>query len=349
MLPPFGLSVVLTQWQFAPVVTAAAVVAVGLYLWGVFRVARRHPARPWPAWRTAAFAGGMLVVVLATQSGIGSYDDLLFYDHMVQHLMLLMVAPPLFIAGQPLTLLLHASRNPLHTWVKRVLRSPVASFLTWPVFGAVAYALAVLAAHLTSLAGYFDRNQAAHNAEHVLFVIIGYLFYLPLLGREPIKWRLSYPVRFVALVLLMPVDTFTGLALGYGSANSPGIPAGPRPAWAPSPVSDLHLGGAVMWIGGDGIMFVLMMLVFLMWSRDDRAAVSGHGFFERARQANLATLVASHQPAAPGAGVVTAEPSAMVGQPVTDARGGIDDDEHLAAYNAYLARLNQHPPNGAPS
>ncbi|HKD87530.1 MAG TPA: cytochrome c oxidase assembly protein [Streptosporangiaceae bacterium] len=349
MLPPFGLSAVLTHWQFAPIVTAAVVVSVGLYLWGVIRVARRHPARPWPAWRTTAFLGGMLVLVLATQSGIGTYDDLLFYDHMVQHLMLLMVAPPLFIAGQPLTLLLHASRNPLHTWVKRVLRSPVASFLTWPVFGAIAYALAVLAAHLSSLAIYFERSQAAHDAEHVLFVIVGYLFYLPLIGREPIKWRLSYPVRFVTLVLLMPVDTFTGLALGYGSANSPGAPTGPRPAWAPSPVSDLHLGGALMWIGGDGIMFVLMMLVFLMWSRDDRAAISGHGFFERARQANLATLVASHQPAESGAASVTGVAQAMASRPIADDRGGIDDDEHLAAYNAYLARLNQHPSGGARS
>jgi cytochrome c oxidase assembly factor CtaG len=346
MLPRFGLTAVLTQWQFAPIVTAVVVVSVGLYLWGVIRVARRHPARPWSAWRTAAFLGGMLVLVLATQSGIGSYDDLLFYDHMIQHLMLLMVAPPLLIAGQPLTLLLHASRNPLHTWAKRVLRSPVAGFLTWPVFGAVAYALAVPAAHLTSLATYVERNQTAHNAEHALFVIIGYLFFLPLLGREPIKWRLSYPIRFVVLVLLMPIDTFTGLALGYGSASSPGVPTGPRPAWAPPPVSDLHLGGAVMWVGGDGIMFALMMLVFLMWSRDERAAVSGHSFFERARQANLATLVASHQAAASGAGPVTAATEAGTGQPRADGRGGIDDDEHLAAYNAYLARLNQHPSDG---
>jgi cytochrome c oxidase assembly factor CtaG len=346
MLPPFSLPAVLTQWQFAPIVTAFVVVSTGLYSWGVIRVARRHPARPWPAWRTAAFLGGMLVLVLATQSGIGKYDDLLFYDHMVQHLMLLMVAPPLLIAGQPITLLLHASRNPLHTWVKRVLRSRVATFLTWPVFGAVAYALAVLAAHLTSLASYFESNQTAHDAEHAMFLIIGYLFFLPLLGREPIKWRLSYPIRFVTLVLLMPVDTFTGLALGYGSATSPGVPTGPRPSWAPSPVSDLHLGGAVMWIGGDGIMFVLMMLVFLMWSRDERAAVSGHSFFERARQANLATLVASHQPAA--SGPVAARIEAAPDQPVIDGRG-IDDDEHLAAYNAYLARLNQHPSRGAPS
>ncbi len=345
MLPPFGLSAVVTQWQFAPTVTGFAVIAVGLYAWGVIRVARRHPARRWPAWRTCLFVAGLAVIVLATQSGIGAYDDLLFYDHMVQHLMLLMVAPLLLIVGQPLTLLLHASRNPLHTWTKRVLRSRIASFLTWPVFGAVAYALGVMAAHLTAIASYVERNQTAHNAEHALFVIIGYLFFLPILGREPIRWRLSYPVRFVILVLLMPVDTFTGLALGYGSASSPGVLTGPRPAWAPSPVSDLHLGGAVMWIGGDGIMFVLMMLVFLMWSTDERASVSGRSWFERARQENLATLVASHQPAAaPAAAVGAGAPeSRTTGSRPTESRSTIDDDEHLAAYNAYLARLHQPP------
>jgi cytochrome c oxidase assembly factor CtaG len=350
MLPPFGLSTVLSQWQFAPIVTAVVVVAVALYGWGVVRVAKRHPARPWPRWRTCMFLGGLAVLVLATQSGIGAYDDLLFYDHMLQHLMLLMVAPPLLIAGQPLTLLLHASRNPLHSWTKRVLRSRIASFLTWPVFGAVAYALSVLAAHLTGIANYVERNQTAHNAEHALFVLVGYLFFLPIIGKEPIRWRLSYPVRFVALILLMPVDTFTGLELGYGSASSPGVPAGARPAWAPSPVSDLHLGGAVMWIGGDAIMFGLMMLVFLMWSRDERAAVSGHGFFERARQANLATLIASGQPVPAaatiqGTGTTTAAAAGpRAGDPVAESRGGIDDDEHLAAYNAYLARLSQRPP-----
>jgi len=335
MLPQFGLSAALTHWQFAPVVTGLAVIAVGLYGWGVIRVGKRHPARPWPAWRTCLFATGLGVIVLATQSGIGTYDDVLFYDHMVQHLLLLMVAPPLLIAGQPLTLLLHASRNPLHTWAKRVLRSRVASFLTWPVFGAAVYGLAVAAVHLSALANLIDRNQTAHNAEHGLFVLVGYLFFLPILGREPIRWRLSYPVRFVILVLLMPVDTFTGIALGYGSVGSPGVPTGPRPAWAPSPVSDVHLGGAVMWVGGDGIMLALMMLVFWMWSRDERASVSARSWFERARQENLATLVASHPAAATA--------FAPAGGRVPDGRGTIDDDEHLAAYNAYLARLNQPP------
>jgi cytochrome c oxidase assembly factor CtaG len=334
MLPQYGLSAVATQWQFAPIVTGVVAVLAVLYGWGVVRVARRHPARPWPQWRTALFGAGLLVIVIATQSGIGAYDDLLFYDHMIQHLLLLMVAPPLLIFGQPLTLLLHASRNPLHTWAKRVLRSRVASFLTWPVFGAALYALGVMAAHLTAIASYVERNQTAHNAEHALFVLIGYLFYLPILGTEPIRWRLSYPIRFVLLLLLMPIDTFTGVALGYGSASSPGVPVGPRPGWAPSPVSDLHTGGAVMWVGGDAIMFGLMMVVFMMWARDERTSVSGRSFFERARRQNLATLVASSP--------VAAGPNAVGPVLPAEDRTTIDDDEHLAAYNAYLARLNRH-------
>ena len=352
MLPPFGWSAVLTQWQFAPVVTALVAVFAVLYAWGVVRVARRHPARPWPLWRTGMFAGGLAVIVVATQSGVGAYDDVLFWDHMVQHLMLLMVAPPLLIAGQPMTLLMHASRNPLHRWTKRALRSRVASFLTWPVFGAVAYTVAVVAAHLTSVAGLVETNETLHNLEHAVFLIIGYLFFLPILGREPIRWRLTYPMRFIILVLIMPVDTFTGLVLGYGGAGTPGLPDGPRPAWAPAPLADLHAGGAVMWIGGDAIMFGLMMLIYLMWSLDERDVASGHGWLERARKASMASLVAAHQPAAagPAGSAAAAGEAGMSGERDGVAagrwadRGGIDDDEHLAAYNAFLARLNQGQP-----
>jgi cytochrome c oxidase assembly factor CtaG len=349
MLRPFSWSAVVTVWQFAPIVTSAVMILAGLYLWGVARVARRHPARRWPAWRTGMFLGGLAVVVLATQSGIGAYDDVLFWDHMVQHLMLIMIAPPLLIFGQPITLLMHASRNPLHSWAKRILRSRVASFFTWPVFGCVAYTVAVIGAHLTGFANLVQTNQAVHDAEHALFLVVGYLFFLPILGHEPIRWRLTYPVRFVILVLVMPVDTFTGLMLGYGTAGTPGVPAAPRPAWAPPPVSDLHSGGAVMWIGGDAIMFGLMMLVYLMWSLDDRAATSGHGWLEAARRASLASLVAAHP--APGAGGGGGTEGANDGAGADagpapaavswEGRGGIDDDEHLAAYNAFLARLNE--------
>lgn len=326
MLPPFGWQTAFTQWQLAPAVTTGVAVAALAYLWGVVRVARRHPARPWPTWRTVTYLAGLAVIVLALQSGIGSYDDVLFTDHMIQHLMLIMVAPPLLIAGQPITLLLHASRNPLHGWVKRALRSRAARFLTWPPFGFAAYAVAIVIVHLTAVANLVTANQTAHDAEHLAFLVVGCLFFLPVTGSEPIRWRLSYPARLLLLFLVMPVDTFTGVLLGYGSRGAPGLPAAPRPAWAGTALGDLHAGGAVMWVAGDAIMFVLMMLVFVRWATDPRASSRNRGWLEAARRATVA-------PDMPGA-------------------AGLDidaDDDRLAAYNAYLARLSaeQGTPLGA--
>jgi putative copper resistance protein D len=353
MLPPFGWQAVLERWEFAPVVTAIAAVFAALYLWGAWRVGRRHPARPWPWWRTALFLGGLAVVAAATESGVGAYDDVLFWDHMIQHLMLIMIAPPLLVLGQPVTLLLHASRNPLHTWAKRVVRSRVATFLTCPPFVLALYAATIAVTHLTGLVSTVAANPALHNAEHALYLIVGYLFFLPILGSEPIRWRLSYPIRFVILVVAMPVDTFTGLVLGTENTPMPGI-TGVRPPGSLSPVADLHAGGAVMWIGGDAIMLGFMMLVFLMWAHADRVGTASRGWLETVRTASFETLVtppaAARSAPGPGSGPQAgagpeAAPAAAAGaapEPaVAGARGTIDDDEHLDAYNAYLARLNQ--------
>ncbi len=363
MLPPFGWQAVLERWEFAPVVTAIVVVFAALYLWGAWRVGRRHPARPWPWWRSGLFLGGLAAVVLATESGIGAYDDVLFWDHMIQHLMLIMIAPPLLVLAQPVTLLLHASRNPLHTWAKRVVRSRVVTFLTWPPFVLILYAATIAGTHLTGLMSLVLTNPALHNAEHALYLVVGYLFFLPILGTEPIRWRLSYPIRFVMLVVAMPVDTFTGLVLGTENTPIKGMTE-PRPAGSAGPVADLHAGGAVMWIAGDAIMLGFMMLVFLMWAQADRVGTLNRGWLEAVRTSSFESLVAA--PAAdpdasgPDRGVADPDPGPAPGAPsagaqagpaaadptpaVAGARGTIDDDEHLDAYNAYLARLNQPGP-----
>jgi cytochrome c oxidase assembly factor CtaG len=274
--------------------------------------------------------------------------------------MLIMIAPPLLVLAQPVTLLLHASRNPLHTWAKRVVRSRVVTFLTWPPFVLVLYAATIAGTHLTGLMSLVMTNPALHDAEHALYLVVGYLFFLPILGTEPIRWRLSYPIRFVMLVVAMPVDTFTGLVLGTENTPIKGM-TGVRPAGSAGPVADLHAGGAVMWIGGDAIMLGFMMLVFLMWAHADRVGMVNRGWLEAVRTSSFESLVAA--PAAdrgaPGqdrsvaaldpaesraaassdaqAGPAAAEPTPAV----AGARGTIDDDEHLDAYNAYLARLNQ--------
>jgi len=317
-LPPVTVSELLTRWQFAPVVSAFAVIAGGLYLWGIIRVRRRHPSNPWPAWRTAVFLAGLLVVVFATEGGIGSYDDVLFWDHMVQHLMLLMVAPPLLVVGQPGTLLLHASRNPIHTWAKRFMRSRVISAITFPGFGVVLYTGVIVGTHLTGFMNLVMTHDWAHQGEHVLYLAAGYLYFLPLIGREPIRWRVSYPTRLFLLFMAMPVDAFTGLVLGSYSGNPFPSMADGRPSWAPAPIDDVHIGGAVMWVAGAGLMFALMLAVFFEWSRETRAH-GGLGWLESARKANYAAIL-----------------------PDTKTADTVDDDEHLDAYNAYLARLNRN-------
>jgi putative copper resistance protein D len=332
-LPPFSWLEVVSRWQFAPVATAFAVMAAGLYLWGVLRVRRRHPARPWPLHRTALFFGGLAIVVIATQSGIGSYDDVLFWDHMVQHLLLLMVAPPMLVVGRPATLLLHASRNPLHTWAKKSLRSRVVAGLTWPAFGVALYTATIVGTHLTGFMNLVMTNAAVHDGEHALYLTAGYLYFLPLIGREPIRWRVSYPSRIFLLFIAMPVDAFTGLVLGSERSNPfPGL-AQARPSWAPSPVDDVHIAGAVMWVGGAGIMFALVMAVFFAWSREMRSD-GGLGWLESARRANFATLVRAPQDANASRGGPPRAASASDTE-------SVDDDEHLAAYNAFLARINK--------
>ena len=99
-----------------------------------------------------------------------------------------------------------------------------------------------------------------------------------------------------------------------------------------------------MWVGGAGIMLGLVMAVFFAWSREKRGD-GGLGWLESARRSNFATLVSAHQDAAAGHGGPPSATPAMdrasdrVSDRASD-RVSVDDDEHLAAYNAFLARLN---------
>ena len=341
MLPPFSLAEALGRWQFAPVVTGITVAVAAVYLWGVVRVARRHPARPWPRWRTGLFLAGLLVIVLATESGIGSYDDVLFWIHMIQHLLLIMVAPALLVAGAPVTLLMHASRNPLHTWAKRVVRSPAAAALTWPPLGIAAYAATIVGTHLTSFMNLVLTNDAVHNAEHALYLLVGYLYLQPLIGSEPIRWRLSYPIRLIFLFIAMPVDAFTGVALGSYSSDPFPVTSAMHRTWGPSPLDDVHIGGAVMWVGGSAIMFVLIMFTFLAWTREGQRS-SSRGWLEAARRANLYDLTAGDAPQPVASAASGAAAGAGQAPASRAARPDIDEDEdQLAAYNAFLARLNR--------
>ena len=107
--PPTAASLLL-GWTFEPLPTLAIVVAVGWWLWAVRRVDAAHPANPVPRRRTVAFLAGMLALAFALLSGIDRYDTTLFSIHMVQHVLLMLVAAPLLALAAPITLILRVSR-----------------------------------------------------------------------------------------------------------------------------------------------------------------------------------------------------------------------------------------------
>jgi len=324
---PLSTHTAVTEWEFAPVVTAIVAALALAYLVGMWRVRRAHPARPWPLLRALSFFAGLGVIVVATQSSVGAYDDVLFSIHMVQHLLLIMVAPPLLVLGRPVMLALHATHNPAHRWILRVVRSRVVTVLTCPPVAAAVYAVTIVGTHLTGFMNVTLHHENVHNAEHVLYLLAGYLYFLPLLGSEPIRWRMSYPGRFLLLALTMPVDTFVGVVLIQANHELFPAYADAHRTWGPGLVADLHDGGAIMWIGGDAIMFALMVCLFIALLRDRSAQESMGSWLESARRQALLDRTAEAGDRSDGS---RSHPAATV-----------DDDEHLAAYNSYLASLNR--------
>ena len=236
----------ITTWQFVPLVSGPLLLLAALYLAGARTVARRHPAGPWPRARTAAFLAGLAAIAVAVQGSDGVYDDVLLRAHMVQHLLLIMVAPPLLVYGRPVTLLLHATRNPWHARVIRLLRSRPVTALTWPPFSVALYSAVVLVTHLTPL---ILATGWLHDGEHLAYLVAGYLFFLPVVGSEPIRWRPSLFSRYLLLLAAMPADIIVGAAFMVASPFG-GYGAG-----------DVHTAGVIMLAGSELIMTALALLV----------------------------------------------------------------------------------------
>ena len=161
--PPSALGLVL-GWSFEPAVALPLLAAALAWLRLVGRVNGAHPGNPVPRRRSAAFLGGLLAVAVALQSGIERYDTALFSIHMVQHLLLTMVAGPLLALGAPVTLLLRAAGpEERRRWILPALHSRAARVIGHPVVAALLFAGVMWGTHFSPL---FDRaleDRLAHD------------------------------------------------------------------------------------------------------------------------------------------------------------------------------------------
>ena len=250
------------------------VVALGLYLWGVRRNNALHPRHRWPVGKTIAWVGALFTTGIAIFSFVGVYDRELFWVHMIQHLILIMVAAPLFAVASPLRLAFSSTSGTAHIVITEALRSRVARLLGNPIVAFILYAVVIPISHLTVWYNYTLTQESVHNAEHLIFLLVGYLFWRQIFGNDPNVQRLHPALQFFYLFMAIPIDTFTGLSLAGASHELFPAYFATHRTWGPSYITDLHVGGDIMWVVGDTLMLWPMIPVALRWMHmDERRAV----------------------------------------------------------------------------
>ena len=260
---------VLLDWSLDPLALVGILVAAGLYLVAVRRVAAAHPANPHPRHRTWLFLGGLVAIGLALLSPIEAYEGQLFSVHMVQHLLLELAAAPLLLAGAPITLALRAASP---TWRRRlltVLRSRVVHVVSFPVIAWMLFAAVNWGWHFSTLYDQALENDLLHYVQHASFLGAALLFWWPAIGADPSPWRLPHPVRLLYLFLAMPQNSFLGVALmSASSVLYPHYLTNARD-WGPTPLEDQQLGGVIMWVVGDIGFLAGMAVVVVLWMRHE--------------------------------------------------------------------------------
>jgi len=264
--PPVVLHTLLTAWQTTWASCLALALEVLLAAWYVV-AARRLSARGrrWSPWRTASFLGGSALIVVAVQSGLASYDDSVFTMHVVQHLLLMNFAPVLLALAAPVTLALQSSSRRTQQLLLRILHLRVVEAVTHPAVVVTAAYGTMLVYFLTPFYRFSLEHPVVHELTHLHFLVTGCLFWWLVVGRDPSRWRLSYPYKLAVLAGGIPVTAILGIGLTGSRAS---IAAGFHS------VADTHAGGSVLWVVGELTTLVAMGIVVFGWMRfEEREAI----------------------------------------------------------------------------
>jgi putative copper resistance protein D len=272
--PAISVANAFSQWELDPYLACGITIVAALYVLGVVQMRRRGDGWPWL--RTLSFlVGGLGSIVLATMSALGVYDDTLFTDHMVQHMILSMVAPVFLALGAPVTLALRTFRPRSRKALLGVLHSKVARFFTWTPIAWAHFVLLPFVLYHTQWYAATLQHTWLHELLHVQILVAGCLFFWPLLGLDPLPGRISYPARMLVTFLSLPFHAILGLSVMLQTS----LIAGDyyrelgRP-WGPSLSADQYAGGGVLWATGDLVGLLFFGVMFFQWQRaESRTAV----------------------------------------------------------------------------
>ena len=264
----------LVQWRLELLSAFVIVSLVLVYVRWAHRLHKRGDAWPWH--RTASFIAGMAVIAWVTQGAPAVYGMVTFSGHMIEHMVLVMVAPLPIVYSAPVTLALRAlpsrhdgSLGP-REWLRSIVESRVLSFMARPVVAAVNFAGSMVIFYYSPVFEFALRNHAGHVWMIVHFTLAGYLFANALVGIDPGPKRPSYPMRILLLFATMAFHAFFGVSLTTSE-----VLLAPRwyglmgRDWGADAITDQQWGGAFAWGIGEFPVVLLAIAVLFSWRRSD--------------------------------------------------------------------------------
>ncbi len=282
----------LANWTFDPAVIFGLTVAGVLYLRADRRVRRERGDRRFPRSRRREFLAGLAVIFVALESPIDTGSASSFWVHMVQHLLLTMVAAPLLVLGAPVTLALLTASPADRRRLSSVLRSGPVRALSEPVVAWVLFFGVLWGSHFS---GWYEASltsDGVHVLEHLAYLVTAVVFWMPVVGRDPSPAALSHPARILYLFFAMASMAFLGLALL--SANHVLYPTYATVEGPAKALADQRIGGTLMWVMGMFHIVPALALVMLAWMRaDEREALRVDAQLLRAQVATEAANGAS--------------------------------------------------------
>ena len=253
------------SWSFQLPVTCVLVLAAFFYLQGWLRLRKTLP-NTIPVWRLAAFMVGLFALWIAVGSPLQEFDEALLSIHMVQHILLMGVAPPLILLGAPALPFLHGLpqrliRSVLGPILRWVPLQELGRILTHPVFCWLAATLALIGWHTPRAFELAVHSPFWHEVEHASFFTTSILFWWPVVQPWPsvARWpRWSIPLYLFLGTLAN--DTVSAFLALYDRVLYPSYASVPRP-FNVSPLDDQAFAGAMMWVFGTFVYLVPAVVI----------------------------------------------------------------------------------------
>ncbi|MEX1184479.1 MAG: cytochrome c oxidase assembly protein [Gemmatimonadota bacterium] len=229
-------------------------------------IVRWRPAGAQPAsvLQQVSFTGGTVLLFLSLNGPLHDLsDNYLFSAHMIQHLIITLIVPPLWLMGLP-------------PWsLRRLLRAvPVRATmraLTGPLVAFAAYNVVFIGWHFPSMYNWALVDHNVHIIQHMMFIAVATLMWWPVVEPVPELARLQTPARLLYMAVLgIPMSIVSAIITFAEGAMYPWYEAAPR-VFALSAADDQQLGGVIMWVPGMIVFWIALTIVFFRWSqREDR-------------------------------------------------------------------------------